>query len=540
VASFRIYLREEFRWSYTLLDREVRIGRGRDNHIVLPHPEVSRHQISLRKEGRRYEARAQTDRGFELNAKPVDKALLKDGDILRVAAYRLVFEAETPQEVLSDTMTWEPTLMLPQGRSSLSGGDAYELRVTSGPDEGKCISIGSGVIKVGRSGRGDLVLSDKNVSSLHLEIEKSKHGLHVRDMGSTNGTRVDGQSIQSLELELGAEIQIGRSTLKVFLEEERSPLRPPSLGRLVGRSSEMTAVYSLIRKGSSGDVTVMVQGETGCGKELVAQEIHRLSARAKGPFVTVDCSAIPKELIESELFGHEKGSFTGAFAQRKGAFELADGGTVFLDEVGELPLDMQPKLLRVLEEKHFKRIGGSHLIRSDFRVIAATNRWLDQEVLAGKFRQDLYFRLYVLPIILPPLRERREDIPLLVEHFLKGQSVHIPPSVLETLVSHPWPGNVRELRNVMERGLVMMEDKTLRAEDLLFLSGAEAGGRPMFWKAAEDQSAPQTLEEVEKQVISRTLKACGGDKKAVSKTLGIALSTLYEKIRRYGLASRGA
>ncbi|MEC4679028.1 MAG: sigma 54-interacting transcriptional regulator, partial [Nitrospirota bacterium] len=239
---------------------------------------------------------------------------------------------------------------------------------------------------------------------------------------------------------------------------------------------------------------------------------------------------------ESELFGHEKGSFTGAIGKRKGAFELADGGTVFLDEIGELPLDMQPKLLRVLEEKQLKRIGGGERIKSDFRVVAATNRWLDQEVLTGNFRSDLYFRLNVVPISLPPLRERREDIPLLVNHFLKGKSVHVPQAVLDTLIGHPWPGNVRELRNVLERGVVLMEENTLSMDDLLFFGAGKKGGAPMPWAENEGASAaPVSLEEVERQVIRRALKTHEGDKKAVAKELGIALSTLYEKIRRFKL-----
>jgi transcriptional regulator with PAS, ATPase and Fis domain len=261
-----------------------------------------------------------------------------------------------------------------------------------------------------------------------------------------------------------------------------------------------------------------------------------LSTRSQGPFNTLDCSAIPKELIESELFGHEKGAFTTAVAQRKGAFELARGGSIFLDEIGELPLEMQPKLLRVLEERTFKRVGGNEVLRSDFRIIAATNRWLDQEVLQGRFRQDLYFRLYVLPIFLPPLRERKEDIPLLVSHFLKGKAVRVLPATLEKLTAHDWPGNVRELRNVIERGVVMAEGETLQPDDLLFLQPSDRQGPPMPWEEQKKSLPSGSLEEIEKQVIERTLKAQGGDKKAAAQILGIALSTLYEKLKRHRIA----
>ncbi len=535
MASLRIYLKDEFRWSYTLLDQEIHIGRSRENHVVLPHPEVSRHHAFIRKEGRQYVVLDESGRGLAVNDDNLEQAVLKDKDVLHVGVYRLVFESEVAADTPSDTMTWEPTLDLPVAGVTQVGNAKYELVVTGGPDESKRIAIGEKVIRIGRSSRSDLPLSDKTVSNLHLELESGSAGVHVRDMGSTNGTRVDGQKIQSLTVEVGSEIQIGNTTLKIFIEETTSPMASPSLGGLVGQSPKMQEVYKWIRKGAKGDVAILIQGETGCGKEVVAQEIHRLSDRSEGPLITIDCSAIPKDLIESELFGHEKGSFTGATGKRKGAFELAQGGTIFLDEIGELPLEMQPKLLRVLEEKQVKRIGGSERLKSDFRVVAATNRWLDQEVVKGNFRQDLYFRLNVVPISLPPLRERREDIPLLVRHFLKGKSIHVPQAVLAKLIDHPWPGNVRELRNVLERGVVLMEGNTLSMEDLLFFGAGKKGGAPMPWEESEAASAPVSLEEIEKQVIRRALKTHSGDKKAVARELGIALSTLYEKIRRFKL-----
>ncbi len=537
MASLRIYLKEAFRWNYTLLDREVYIGRSRENHIVLPHPEVSRHQAVIQREGNQYIAVDRSGKGLKVNGNTSEKMFLKQGDLLRVGAFRLIFESDQPEDKPSDTMTWESTIDIPlQDRPNEKVGKC-ELVVVQGPDEGKRISIGNEVIRVGRSIRGNFPLSDKTISNVHLEIESTAAGIQVRDMGSTNGTRIDGRSIQSQTIEIDSEIRIGKTTLKISLEEVTLPVSHTSLGQLIGQASKMVEVYYLVRKGATSGAPVLIQGETGCGKELVAKEVHRLSPRAKRPFITVDCSSIPKDLIESELFGHEKGSFTSAIAQRKGAFELADGGTIFLDEIGELPIEMQPKLLRVLEEKHFKRIGGSELIRSDFRVISATNRWLDQEVMNGRFRQDLFFRLYVLPVFLPPLRERREDIPLLVAHFLKGKAVEVPKEVLDRLIRHSWPGNVRELRNVMERGVVMMEGNRLRSEDLLFLRSEKKGNDPMPWEKSDETPPPESLEEIEKQVIRRTLKSCEGDKKQVAKTLGIALSTLYEKIKRYRLDS---
>jgi len=540
MASLRIYLREEFRWRYTLLDREVRIGRNRDNHIVLPHPEVSRYQARIEKDSRGYRAFSQNAHDLDINERPSEGSLLKDGDILQMGIYRLVFEAEDPVDAPT-TITWESTLDLQPSGTALTPRGKYDLVVLEGPEKGKRLSISEGLVKVGRHPEADLSLSDKAVSKSHLEIELGTTGLHLRDVGSTNGTYVDGQKVQSLVLQVGSEIQIGQTILKVFIEEGLAPAALPALGRLIGRSDKMEAVYQLIRKGARQDISIVIQGETGTGKELVAKEIHRLSPRAKGPFLTVDCGTIPKNLIESELFGHEKGAFTGAATQRKGAFELANGGTIFLDEIGELPLDMQPKLLRVLEEKHFKRIGGSEHLQSDFRVIAASNRSLDEEVRAGRFRRDLLFRLYILPIPLPPLRERKEDIPLLVEYFLQGKEVLVPPSVLEKLKTYPWPGNVRELRNVMERGLVVMEGSMLQESDLLFLKGAleQAQQKLSAWNAENTLRQPRSLEAAEKQVICRALESAQGDKRRAASVLGIALSTLYDKIKRYSLDGKG-
>lgn len=391
MASLRIYLKEAFRWNYTLLDREVCIGRSRENHIVLPHPEVSRQQAVIQRVGNQYVAFDRSGKGLKVNSTTMEKAPLKQGDLLRVGAFRLIFESDKLEDKPSDTMTWESTLDLPRQHFSRGNTEGCELVVVQGPDEGKCISIGKGVIRVGRSLRGKFPLSDKTVSNVHLEIESTASGIQVRDMGSTNGTRIDGRTIQSQTIEIDSEIQIGKTTLKISQPEERFPTSDTSLGQLIGKAPKMVEVYYLVRKAAASDVPVLIQGETGSGKELVAKEVHRLSPRTKRPFITVDCSSIPRDLIESELFGHEKGAFTSAIAQRLGAFELADRGTIFLDEIGELPLEMQPKLLRVLEEKRFKRIGGSEVIQSDFRVIAATNRWLDEEVMKGHFRKDLFF-----------------------------------------------------------------------------------------------------------------------------------------------------
>ncbi|MGB3942174.1 MAG: sigma 54-interacting transcriptional regulator [Candidatus Manganitrophaceae bacterium] len=532
MPGLKIYLKDEFRWTFTLLEKEIRIGRGHDNHVVLPSPEVSRHHATLRRDGKEFIVKDESGRGIDLNHQPVSEASIRSGDVLRIGSYRLIYEVRENEEPFTETITREPTLDLPVADKLVGEGRCW-VAVVSGEDRGRKIPLAEKVTRVGRSEQNELVLSDPSVSNFHLEIEVIPAGIQVRDLGSTNGTRVNGQRIQSSIAEIGSEVQVGQTKLKIGFEEPTRLFSSPSLGRLIGRSPKMQEVFKVIERGAKGEVAVLVQAETGCGKELVAGEIHRLSPRAQGPFITVDCSTIPKDLIESELFGHEKGAFTGAVAQRKGAFESARGGTIFLDEIGELPLEMQPKLLRVLEERTFKRVGGGEVYRSDFRLIAATNRWLDREVMAGRFRQDLYFRVYVLPVFIPPLRERKEDLPLLVEHFLKGNSVQVLPATMEKLVAHPWPGNVRELRNVIERAVVMMEGSFIRPEDLLFLPTSERETPSMPWEERKESPQIGSLEEIEKEVIRRALKTHAGDKRATAQSLGIALSTLYEKLKRY-------
>jgi DNA-binding NtrC family response regulator len=306
---------------------------------------------------------------------------------------------------------------------------------------------------------------------------------------------------------------------------------------LVSKNPRMAEIFELVREVASQRSTVLVQGESGTGKELVARAIHFSGDRGEGPFVAVSCAALAETLLESELFGHEKGSFTGALVQRKGKFELADGGTLFLDEIGDISPKLQVDLLRVLQERRFFRVGGSVEIGVDVRVIAATHRDLAADVRDGRFRDDLYYRLNVINIHLPPLRERREDVPLLAQEFLDrlshelGREVSgISEEALRLLMDHDWPGNVRELENAVERAIVTCKSGVLGAEDFAFL--ARAPGVP-----AGGPSLPPglTLQAVEKDYIAATLARLSGNVKAAAEALGIDRSTLYEKIRRYGI-----
>jgi len=341
-----------------------------------------------------------------------------------------------------------------------------KLVVLSGPERGSEHFISSDVIRVGKASENDLVVTDDTVSRVHFEIVRDAKGYLLRDLKSTNGTFLDGAEIKEAYIRAGSVIGAGAAELKFTPYEERIEILPSEkeeLGPMVGRSTQMREIFGLIERIAPTDATVLIEGETGTGKDMIARTLHELSRRSRGPFIVVDCGAVAGTLIESELFGHEKGSFTGAVSTRQGAFELADGGTVFLDELGELSLDLQPKLLRVIEQRELRRVGGSKIIKVDLRILAATRKDLRSEVEKGKFREDLYFRLNVVPIVAPPLRERREDIPLLVERFLRQLSgangAALPaPETMAALRAHDWPGNVRELRNVIERALALGAD----------------------------------------------------------------------------------
>jgi DNA-binding NtrC family response regulator len=338
----------------------------------------------------------------------------------------------------------------------------FQLRVVGGPDLGTTFASRGARTVIGSHESADLVLTDPTVSRFHCELIVHAAGVDINDLGSRNGTAVNGVSILAAHLAPGSMLGIGRTQL--HFEAGDGVVRLPMstrerFGLLVGRSRAMATLFATLERAAASDSTVLLQGETGTGKDAAAESIHQESARRDGPFVVVDCGSIPPNLIESELFGHERGSFTGAVSDRLGALEAADGGTLFLDELGELPRDLQPKLLRALERREIKRIGATQPTPVDVRIIAATNRNLRAEVNAGLFRADLYYRLAVLDVTMPPLRERPEDIPPIIEHMLGVlELTNDPraawlrsPETAAKLAGHPWPGNVRELRNYVER-----------------------------------------------------------------------------------------
>jgi len=309
---------------------------------------------------------------------------------------------------------------------------------------------------------------------------------------------------------------------------------------IIGTSEEMQKVFKMVDRVAESDATILIQGESGTGKELIAREIHYRSKRANGPFVSINCGAIPRDLLESNLFGHVKGSFTGAVRDSAGLFQVAEGGTFFLDEIGDMPHATQVKLLRALQEREIIPVGGTQSVKIDCRLVAATNADLEKEVAEGRFRADLYYRLNVIPIGLPSLRQRRDDIPLLVDHFLKrhlqnGVEKTISKDALEVLMKYDWPGNVRELENVMERVMILDDSGCIELEDLPdnIRFGHQQRGSLVI------DSPTMTLEELEREYILKVLQHTGGQKKRASELLGINASTLYRKLIAYGLERRG-
>src|SRR3954469_15408139 len=354
----------------------------------------------------------------------------------------------------------------------------FHLVLVNTDGAGQSYPLGA-ALKIGKAPDNDVVIDHPTVSRNHLVVRRQGDQFLVQDLGSTNGTFIDGAQVREGFLRAGALLEVGDVQLRFQPQVkalEVSPATEDRLGDLVGRSLPMRQIFALLQRIASTDSTLLLVGETGCGKGAAAKTIHKLSPRAQGPLIVFDCASVSDSLIESELFGHEKGAFTGAVSQRVGCLERADGGTLFIDEIDDLPLDLQPKLLRALEDREFRRLGSSAApIKFDTRVIAASKKDLWTEAQTGRFREDLYFRLSVFTVSLPSLRDRKEDIPLLVD-ACAGSALwdRLPEPRREQFNAHTWPGNVRELRNAVERLKHMADIPELSAETLL----REYGGPP--------------------------------------------------------------
>jgi len=422
------------------------------------------------------------------------------------------------------------------------------LTVISGPDRGRSLVLKPYLLRVGTDPSCDLVLSDATVSGAHLSVLYVDGGVTFRDLGSRNGSFYAGARFETLRAGRAATITIGKTQLQTELVTAPMPmpLSPRTeLHGLIGRSESMRQVFTLLERAAATDVTVLVEGETGTGKELAAAALHALSPRAGGPFVVCDLASLPATLAESELFGHVRGAFTGADRERAGAFERANGGTIFLDEVGELPLDVQPRLLRVLQERQIRRVGASDYRKVDVRVVAATNRDLGEEVRAGRFRADLYHRLTTVSVFLPALRDRAEDVPILAEAFLHAASAaagrpvpELDADFLAGLAAHDWPGNIRELRNVLERAVALSGPDATFAVHAIGLPGP---GRGATAQQAVDPDQPfheakgRLVDAWERQYLAALLEAADGNVTLAARRTGLNRAHLHRLLKKHGM-----
>ncbi|MBK9001370.1 MAG: sigma 54-interacting transcriptional regulator [Myxococcales bacterium] len=415
---------------------------------------------------------------------------------------------------------------------------AFTLSVAEGEARGLSWKSSSERCSIGSHPSNDFVLSDPTVSRFHCEITVAGRGARVRDLGSLNGTFVDGTQVVEAHLKNGSAIRLGRSVLSFNLGEKESTIAQSakdSFGGLLGGSVAMRAAFAILEKVAVSDATVLIEGETGTGKDVAAEGIHQASPRRDANLVVVDCGAVPANLLESQLFGHERGAFTGADQRRVGAFEEASGGTVFLDEIGELPLELQPKLLRVLEKKQITRLGSNQPRPVDVRIVAATNRDLRAMVNSGQFREDLYYRLAVVRVRLPALRERPEDIPGLVRRFVQTFGANAAAverltraEHLSALARSAWPGNVRELKNAVERSVVL-DQPGLPPEPSLPVSGAVDIGMPY------EEARHRALGDFERRYLTAQLAAHGDNVSAAARASGMGRVHFHRLLRRSGL-----
>ncbi len=508
----------------------VSIGRAGTNDLSLPEPTVSRHQCQISLDGDKIRLLDHSGKGTLVDGKRVADAELHPGSRIYFGELTATLRTGREESLATPTLIGGGTNILP----AATGSDALSLSGTVSDKPFKALLAGN-VLNAGTDPGNDIVIDDSFVSAFHCRFFKKNDAWFVADLGSTNGTSVNGVRVGEARLEPGAVISMGRSNLTV---EDDSVDKSESFFGLVSEDPSMRSVFDAIRRAAPSDETILITGESGSGKELVAHACHKLSRRTAHLMVALNCAAITRDLIESELFGHEKGAYTGAQTKRKGLFEEADRGTLFLDEIGELAMDVQAKLLRAIESGEIRRVGSNIPVRVDTRVVAATHRSLPDRVSKGEFREDLYYRICVIEIPLPPLRKRPRDIPLLAAHFLTRSTRSTEPKrfsdgAIERLCDYRFPGNVRELKHIITRAAIMCPETTIEAGQLIFSPPTLAD------RVAESQiyHKGKTLKEVEIETLRQALAANDGNQKAAARVLGIARSTLINKMEKYQISA---
>ena len=524
------------------LDRpRVVLGRGDGCDVVIPDPEVSRQQAAVVLSGDSATVEDLSGKGTPVGGQRQARAPLADGTEIALGQWRAIFRAQAASSEEAPDTEVRGTAAHPMAETGSERWQPAQIRLRHGGSESVHRLVGDGAT-LGKDAGNDLVLEDRFTSGKHLRISRRAARFLVLDHASTNGTWLGAVRLFEAEVPLHTQLSVGET--EVILEPA-TPARkdgPPAWHGLVGQDPALRQLIDLIERVAPSAAAVAILGESGTGKELVARAIHARSPRADRPFVPVNCAAISKELIESELFGHEKGAFTGAIGAHKGAFEEADGGTLFLDEIGELPLDLQAKLLRALESGEIKRVGSSRPSHVDVRVVAATNRDLLALSRSGQFRDDLFYRLCVIPLTLPPLRNRRADIPALAEDLLakfspRGQVVRMTPAALARLEAHHWPGNIRELRNVIHRALLLRRGAAIDEADLTFDPdpSPRRNGTALAGQYIPGRKLEELLELAERQIVESALRQFNNNRERVARELGVARSTLFKRLKDWGM-----
>jgi DNA-binding NtrC family response regulator len=522
------------------LDDRTAIGRDPACDVSLPDPGLSRVQAVVERRGDAWHLVDRSGRGTRVAGTEVPEAVLADGAEIALGAWRALFRAAA-LPAAEETRASGATV-LRSGGDAGAGPPPARLRVRAGGRE-RTVPVTSAGVVVGKDPTCDAPIDDPFVSTRHLRIEPQGGKWILADLGSTNGTFISGARVARAELPLGIPVQLGDAEIVLEPRDAQEPVRAETFEGMLSRDPAMRQVFELVDRVGPSDAAVTILGETGTGKELVARALHARSGRRDGPFIPVNCSAIAESLIESELFGHEKGAFSGAERMRKGAFEEADRGTIFLDEIGELPLDLQPKLLRVLELGEVKRVGASRPITVNVRIVAATHRDLRARVRAGKFREDLFYRLCVVPVMVPPLRQRKADVRALADAFLeraspRGLVLRWSAEALARLEGYDWPGNVRQLRNVVQRALLfrgeglVVPPSAITFEDTRTTAGDGGDDDTMYVRGL-------TLEDIEREAIRLSLRRNRGKRAAVVKELQIAKSTVMKRIGQWSLQNEG-
>jgi DNA-binding NtrC family response regulator len=517
------------------------LGRGQKCDVVIPDMEVSRQHAALLYDGTRCMLEDLSGKGTLVGGKPMKHGELLDGVDIAMGQWRAVFRLHGGGEFDATTGVGMRTDVQARPTTEEQDVQPAQVRIKQGPNE-LIHPISTETFTIGKDPDNALAVQDRFISSKHLKVTRREGTFHVLDLNSTNGTFLGGVRLFEAELPLNTVLRVGETEL--IFERLSQGAQDVSFHGIIGGDPSVRQLVELIERVAPSNAAVAILGESGTGKELVARALHTCSPRASKAFIPINCAAISKELIESELFGHEKGAFTGADKLRKGAFEEAHGGTLFLDEIGELPLDLQAKLLRVLESGELKRVGSSRPTHVDVRVVAATNKDLLMESREGSFREDLYYRLCVIPLMLPPLRNRKGDITVLTDHFLsvyspRGQAVRMTPAALDKLQQHPWPGNIRELRNVVHRALLLRKGAKIDASDITYdqeYSREPTGAAAVSLEMPVGLTLELMLQRLERQIIETTLRRYHFNKERTAKELGLARSTLFKRLKEWGLS----